>query len=181
MIVPSAGAKCSMRCVDIEAGRFGIVYADSRARVWLEPAKSKSEQRVPHESTSINEARAGAAPCYNPVDVESRVRSASKPIIKEIAFDRRTYYSGTKDIACLKSTEKADIVLRINGERIAEFIAKCSGASTVLKNVSSHVNRCVPTCAKEFRRWRSNIFFDDRFSALNAGARDANRNYRGEK
>src|SRR5689334_11409411 len=53
MIVSSAGTECSIRCFDIEPGRFGIVNADSRARVGLEPSKGKSEQSVPHEGTSI--------------------------------------------------------------------------------------------------------------------------------
>ena len=47
MIVSSGRAECSMRCFDIEPSRFGIINADSRARVRLEPSKGKSEQGVP--------------------------------------------------------------------------------------------------------------------------------------
>ena len=46
MTLSSAGTECSMRRIDIEPGRFGIVNADSRARVRLEPSKGKSEQGV---------------------------------------------------------------------------------------------------------------------------------------
>src|SRR5689334_16373509 len=36
MIVSAGGAECSIWCFDIETGRFGIINADSRARVRLE-------------------------------------------------------------------------------------------------------------------------------------------------
>ena len=176
MIVPSAGAECSMRCVDIKPGRFGIVNADSRARIGLEPSKGKSEESVPHKITSIDEARTGAAPRHNAVNMQGRICSASKAIIKEIPFECRSYHSGTEHIACLKPAEKPDIIFRIDGERNAELVGECPGAATVLKNVSSHVDCRIPTCAEELWWWRNNIFVDDGFSTLNAGAGDANRN-----
>ena len=75
--------------------------------------------------------------------------------------NRRTNYSGTKDVTEFDAAEETDVIFRIDGKSVSELIRKNFLSPSVLIDIRPGVDRPVKTEPVEFRRRRrGNLLVD---------------------
>src|SRR5437763_11873454 len=101
---------------NLDPRSFGIVNADTGARIRLKSSVSRceSQDEVRHERACIDPG--GHVPLCDSVTkaiLQGEVSAAAKAIVKEVAFDRWTNYAAAKNITKLNAAVKANIILRV--------------------------------------------------------------------
>src|SRR5512132_2017152 len=138
--------------------RFGIVNADTGARIRLKllVSRCESQDEVRHERTRIDPG-GHVALSYSVTKAipQGEVSATAKAIVKEVAFDRWTNYARAKDVTEFNAAVKADVILRIDfqsGVKIpigyvvdAVVTRKRSGSAAVLIDVCPRVDRAIET------------------------------------
>src|SRR6266498_2177260 len=153
MTLPSAPVKGATRTSDVDASGFRKVNAHPRTDIRLESSKRESRDEVPHKRTSVNEGSPAVVSHHDTIDCQGRVSAASKAVVKEVSFNRRTKYACAKDVTTLDAAKKTNVVFRVDNETVSELIRKSFGPATVLIDIGSHVDRAVET---ESVKWRWN-------------------------
>src|SRR5947199_9443553 len=125
MACASAGAKAAARCAEVETRGFRIVNADPRTGIRLESSKGEPRDGVTHKCTSVNKAGRAAASQDSAIRQGQGSNSAApKAVVKEVPFNRRTKYASAKNVTCIETAEKTDIIFRVDCESIAKLICK---------------------------------------------------------
>ena len=99
---------------------------------------------------------------------QGEISVAPEAVVEKISFDGRANYAGAKDVTEFDATEDADIIVRMDLDRIGrekiELISKCSGVAAVLKQVGAEINGPIKTGSVKFRcRW-GDLFVGDGFA-----------------
>jgi hypothetical protein len=160
------------RIYNFDACGFGVVNADTGARIWLEPAilGSNSQNEIKHKGTRINPS-GRIALCYDIIKwiPESEIGTASETVVEEIAFHGWTNYARAKDITQLNAAKKSDVIFwihvkAVSKERIVRIIlCKRSVVTAVLIDISPHIDTSVEAEAIHWGRGRGDLFvFDSR-------------------
>src|SRR5436190_5852444 len=178
MICPAASVdwhSTGYRIPNLDPRRFGIVNADTGARVRLKSSVSRceSQDEVPHERACIDPS-GNVALCDSVTKavLQGEVSATAKAIVKKVAFDRWTNYARAKDVTEFNAAVKANIIFRVDlqsGTKIpigyvvnAIVSGKRSGVAAVLINVRSRIDRTVKAesiCIHRRRR-RSDLLID---------------------
>jgi len=121
--LPAAGVEAAAGGGDVSTRAFGIVNADPRAEIRLEPATfgRDSHNGVKHKGASVNSAIRASAAYYITIGFsEGKVSAALKPVVEKIAFNGRTPYTLPKDVAEFDAAEKTDVIFRGDVETVSE-------------------------------------------------------------
>src|SRR5438046_4026820 len=160
MICPAASVdwdSTGYRIPNLDPRRFGIINADTGARVRLKSSVSRceSQDEVPHERACIDPSgNVALRDSVTKAVLQGEVSATAKAIVKEVAFDRWTNYARAKDVTEFNAAVKADVILRVDlqsGTKIpiggyvvnAVFTRKRSGVAAVLINVRSRIDLAV--------------------------------------
>src|SRR5881394_1681857 len=134
---------------NLDPRSFGIVNADTGARIRLKSSVSRceSQDEVRHERARIDPG-GHVALCYSVTKaiLQGEVSATAKAIVKEVAFNRWTNYARAKDVTEFNAAKKTNVILRVDlqsGTKIpiggyvvnAVFTRKRSGVAAVLINV----------------------------------------------
>src|SRR5205823_10035867 len=187
MICPAASVdwdSTGYRIPNFDPRRFGIVNADTGARVRLKSSVSRceSQDEVPHERACIDPS-GNVALCDSVTKavLQGEVSATAKPIVKEVAFNRWTNYAAAKDVTEFNAAVKANIILRVDlqsGTKIpisyvvnAIVTGKRSGVAAVLINIRARINRTVKakSISVNGRRRRSHLLVGFRSGLQRSG------------
>ena len=109
--------------LDLDPGRFGIIDADPGADIRLEflVSRCESQDKVPHERARINpSSRVPLCQHITKRIPQGEVTAAPKAIVKEVAFNRWTNYTGAENVTEFDAAEKADVIFRVDFESVSE-------------------------------------------------------------
>src|SRR6476620_8802236 len=117
------GDSAGIGVCELGARRFGIIDADPSADIRLEflVSRCESQDKVPHERARINPS--SHVPLCQHITKripQGEVGAAAKAIVKEVAFNRWTNYTGAKNVAEFDAAEKADVIFWVHFESVSE-------------------------------------------------------------
>src|SRR4029077_13975024 len=117
------GDSAGIGVCELGARRFGIVNADAGAGIRLEilVSRCESQDKVPHDSARIHpSSRVPLRQHITKRIPQGEVTAAPKAIVKEVAYNRWTNYTGAKNVAEFDAAEKADVIFRGESETVSE-------------------------------------------------------------
>src|SRR2546423_7986408 len=185
MICPAASVdwdSTGYRIPNLDPRRFGIINADTGARVRLKSSVSRceSQDEVPHERACIDPS-GNVALCDSVTKavLQGEVSATAKAIVKEVAFNRWTNYARAKDVTQFNAAVKADVILWRDCQSVAEILRtdgravgrKCFIVSAVLKDISAHIDRAVETESVKWWRARCDLLIGLRSGLNRSGAK----------
>ena len=102
---------------------FGIIDADPGAGIRLEflVSRCESQDKVPHERARINpSSRVPLCQHITKRIPQGEVTAAPKAIVKEVAFNRWTNYTGAENVTEFNAAEKSDVIFWGHFESVSE-------------------------------------------------------------
>ena len=99
---------------DLDPRRFGIVNADTGARIRLKSfvSRCESQDEVRHKRARIDPSgHVALGYGVTKAIAQGEVSATAKAIVKEVAFNRWTNYARAKDVTEFNAAEKADVIL----------------------------------------------------------------------
>src|SRR5947207_7507560 len=107
---------------ELGASRFGIVNADPSADIRLEflVSRCESQDEVPHKGAGIDPS-GHVTLCQHITKriPQGDVTAAPKAIVKEVAFNRWTYYPCAEYVTEFSSVKKSDVICGIDGDSVS--------------------------------------------------------------
>ena len=123
MTCTSAGAEAPIRAGEVCPGGLGKVNADASTDVGLKFSKRESPDEIRHERASVNKgSRAGLAEYVPVCKPNGGISTTPEAVVKEVPFNGWTKYACAKDVTELNTAEKADVILRVNGESVSKLV-----------------------------------------------------------